>query len=735
MMQMTSAGSMALLLLLRNALIGQVVTAVSTSAKTHAKTLSAMSEMLRSLQHREGISAPGDDTKKLVEALEEVVKDFDEEDKIAKAMLQATVTECKGEVKYLDQALAKGQRAAARAADGLKVAKAEEQSMDARLQQIKGEKQDAMTHIEQLEADLKQLREDKGLLTGNKTATLQMLQEALSLSYMQGKQHTKRNRLQAKLRARVSYLEKLGKGLLPAADSNGAPDAASSFVQTSARATHGQRRASENPTALALAADKQEVMSQSSSARKGFDDQEKQLLELIREERKKIETLESQEEEQRVTLVEKMTKIQEIQIELDGSEQAIERDTLFLKVIQDWCNYTETGVETQEKDRKKVVTDLKMAKALIMHTDVSVFLTKDIQGFQRSAPTFLQVRSRAASRSKAIDEGTGDASTDAGSLPLGSLVASGGDDAFIQDSSARSGAGSQSYASPSSSGDATVMLQDDPSPFDSVTQMIENLIANLKDQNNQDVNKNQLCLDQLAENRKASKKFQQQIAQAKTEIHLGAGNIQAQNEAVTWLGETITAIQERVTKIKANDEQEIKRVETMQKDHQNADKVMTDAIVILKQLCNLPDSGAASALLQDGRQIDQCGEAAKMLDSSVANLQGFDTSIGTYLTGFKALSAKLLKDAQDAISKAETLKQTATTSVAQLTADRVSRQGDLKAAEAQYQSLLQTKETIEHGCSHSETHEEKQARRQEEIDALKEALKVLEGEAIPAYSR
>lgn len=738
-MQTVSVGKLASQpLLLRIVLIGHVVTAASTSTKmhaaAHAKSLSAMSTMLRSLQHRQGASAPGDDTKQLVEALEEVSVQFGDEDKTAKQAKTESTTECKKEISYLQEALSKGQRAADRAEDALKVAKAEEESMDARLSELKDQMKAATTQIEKLEADLKSMRDAEGLLTGNKTSTLQMLQEALSLSYMQGKQQTKRNRMKAKLRARVSYLEKLGKGLLPDADSNDVPDRASSFVQTFAHATHGQRRASKSPTALALAADKQEVTSQSSSARRDFDAEEKQLLELIREERKKINTLDSEQEDQRVTLVQKKTTIIEIQAELNGAQSALETNTMFLKAIEGICNYTATGLAAEEEARRQVIVKTQMAKTFVMHTDASVFLTKDIQGFQKSpAATFLQVRSRAARRSKAIDEGTGDASTDVGSLPLGSLVASASDYTLVQDRTAHPSFGRRPYAAPPVISDAPVMLQDDPSPFDSVTQMIENLIANLKDQNNQDVNKNQLCLDQMAENRKATHEFEQQLALAKTEVHLGAGNIQAQQEAETYFGETVTAIEQKASQRKALSEVEVARVTAMQGNHQSASKVMTDSIVILKQLCTLPDSAASSALLQQGDKVDNCAEAIKMLEENVAALNAWDLTIGSYLTEYQALTGNLETDAKKAKEKAEGLKQAATTAVAQLTAERVSRGEDLKSAEAQLQSLLQTKETIEHGCSHSETHEEKQARRQEEIDALREALKVLEGEAVPAY--
>merc|ERR1719378_1193887 len=95
---------------------------------------------------------------------------------------------------------------------------------------------------------------------------------------------------------------------------------------------------------------------------------------------------------------------------------------------------------------------------------------------------------------------------------------------------------------------------------------------------------------------------------------------------------------------------------------------------------------------------------------------------------------KIIEDSE----AAATVKQQELT---QANSDKMSRvdsmataQSDLKAARKKKATSQEAREDLEASCAPGESYEDRAGRRQEEIDALKNALQVLEGEAIPVLS-
>merc|ERR1719310_759489 len=103
-----------------------------------------------------------------------------------------------------------------------------------------------------------------------------------------------------------------------------------------------------------------------------------------------------------------------------------------------------------------------------------------------------------------------------------------------------------------------------------------------------------------------------------------------------------------------------------------------------------------------------------------------------YLKRYTTTSTSIKDDAKKA-SEARNTELTSTKAArAQRASELATATKDEKEAEKELKLIDDAKKELEHSCSHVETREEKMARRKDEIGALKEALNVLNGEAIPA---
>merc|ERR1719326_612990 len=103
-----------------------------------------------------------------------------------------------------------------------------------------------------------------------------------------------------------------------------------------------------------------------------------------------------------------------------------------------------------------------------------------------------------------------------------------------------------------------------------------------------------------------------------------------------------------------------------------------------------------------------------------------------YLKEYTTISKAISSDAKSAQDARETELKSSNAAKAERASELATAQKDVKEAQKELKLIDDAKSELEHSCSHVETREEKMARRQDEINALKEALNVLSGEAIPA---
>jgi len=127
----------------------------------------------------------------------------------------------------------------------------------------------------------------------------------------------------------------------------------------------------------------------------------------------------------------------------------------------------------------------------------------------------------------------------------------------------------------------------------------------------------------------------------------------------------------------------------------------------------------------------QCQDAANLVGEAGLILKVLDQALETYLVEFSLKGQKLTGSLEEIWREREHDLTSARAARQNRANDLAVAEGDKKESEKNLALAQEAKQMIERKCSVKETDEERMARRQDEIEALKSALKVLNGEEIP----
>jgi len=483
----------------------------------------------------------------------------------------------------------------------------------------------------------------------------------------------------------------------------------------------------KNKPVVILKEDKQAVVRASAATQRGFNEEEKKIIELVETERKKLQDLEDNLEDLQPAISNKLKQAMEINRTLDAASRGMERDSELRAAEKKKCDLVDSRLGAQGAKRRQVANDVSMAAKVLESMDTFLFLSKDLVGLKRRAPSLLQV---AAQNMRELVEDS--PASEQGALTLLQ-------EGEAEETESESGMGEEELVE----NYATQVLE---GPFDKVTKMISGLIASLKAQANEEVNQHQFCQDSLSQNRR------DRIAK-KNSIDTLTSTIRWSKMAIVRLDDDLKYLEseiKRLADVKAGEEAELlaetNRVDKEIAEHKLADEVITKVIVILNQLCDLKAAlllqkggGASTALVQQGvsakkvgSRFNQCQEAADLLKSASKEVKALDALTQDYKKDYTTLSNSISGDAKSAGDARNTELKSTKAAAAQRASELATANKDVKEAEKELGLIDKAKNELEHSCSHVETREEKMARRKDEIDALKEALNVLNGEAIPA---
>lgn len=670
----------------------------SALMKEHTHSSSAVSLLLRS-------QGPGKvDTKTLVSSLNEVAKGLHTEDKKSFDLAQKTKSDCADTDRALKAALNKGRHTRDMATNDYQKTDAQVNALQASLAELTGQVTDSNKELDSLQAQLKKLRTDKGLLKKAASKSLRQVEAVIAKTYLRDDYTAHHKGVKTALEKKVNSLEELSKSLsfLQAEQSNDEEEEAGTQAVTEQK---------QHSPELILKADKQAVVRASDATQRGFNEEEKKIIDLVEVERKKLTDLEDNVQDLQPAIADKLKQAMEINRTLDAAERGMERDQELMQTEEKKCSVISASLAKQKKARNAVANDVSMASKVLEHMDTALFLTKDLQGLKRVAPNFLQIAEHSsveepvARALSLLQEGDG--------MGLEELV--------------------ENYDSSTSGNEG---------PFDSVTKMIGGLIASLKAQANEEVNQHQFCADSLGKNRRDRIAKKNTIDTLTSTIRWSKMAIVRLDDDLSYLKAEMDRLAKAQTGEKTKLTAETARVKKEIKEHKLADEVIVKCVLILSQLCDLK---SASSLVQEdspaliqrqsskvGSRFAQCSEASKLLQSASKGVKSLDTLTNGYLKEYTTLSEKITTDAKAAQDARDTELKSTKAARAQRASELATSTKDVKEAAKELVLIQTAKEELEHSCTHVETREEKMARRQEEIDALKEALNVLQGEAVPA---
>merc|ERR1740130_1159551 len=380
---------------------------------------------------------------------------------------------------------------------------------------------------------------------------------------------------------------------------------------------------------LILKADKQAVVRASDATQRGFNDEEKKIIDLVDVERKKLQDLEDNMQDLQPAISNKLKQAMEINRTLDAAGRGMQRDSELMTAEAKKCALVAQHLKAQKNKRSKVINDVGMASKVLEHMDTKLFLSLDLVGLKRASPSFLQIEDQYVHEEPVEDEE---------------------DFSFLQEeesSSVDQGLEEMVETYGSSEG----MSQ---GPFDGVTKMIGGLIASLKAQANGEVNQHQFCQDSLGKNRRDRIAKKNSIDTLTSTVRWSKMAIVRLDDDLKYLDSEMKRLADAQGAEKTGLKTETARVGKEFAEHKLSDEVITKVVVILTQLCDL--KGASASLAQEssgfaalvqkhsskvGSRFSQCKEASNLLKSASKNCKELDGITKTYLAAFKRLSGSI----------------------------------------------------------------------------------------------
>jgi len=304
-------------------------------------------------------------------------------------------------------------------------------------------------------------------------------------------------------------------------------------------------------------------------------------------------------------------------------------------------------------------------------------------------------------------------------------------------------------SSKSSAVPAAVLAQDSSSsaayamgPFDQPIGMIKDLITTLKDSANEDMNHHQWCQDSIEQNKRDRLAAKATIDMRSSEMHWADTAVKRLETDIASAEAELAKLKKAKDLTKSQTTEEKERLRSMFEDHKVYLEILEKSVIVLKNLCEL--DGGAAVLLQRGDhhavQADikhsapgQCADSVELLQTAVTKIKALDTYSKGYEKTVESIEAKYDKIASDGTAQreqelisAKNAKASRMNDVSTAESGRREKQGDLVLIQEAAKELDQ-----QCGGHNPDAHEERQAMRAQEIDSLKNALAVLEGEAVP----
>merc|ERR1719433_630998 len=283
------------------------------------------------------------------------------------------------------------------------------------------------------------------------------------------------------------------------------------------------------------------------------------------------------------------------------------------------------------------------------------------------------------------------------------------------------------------------MVQEDSTnggPFDDVTTMIKSLVASLKDEANADVNRQQWCADNQAQNLNERVKAKDVLDSLIAEVRWATTAITRLDTEIGFLEAEVPRLQKAGEQCVADIKSENDLVSGLHADQTESAEILLKVQVVVKELCQIEDNKFLllqqnSVNLRNSR-YNNCVEGLKIIEKALLKSQELNKATTDYLGQFtdRVLAYKKKVDAAQ-VEQVASL-NTASAAKAKRGNDLAKSEHEVSEKKQNLRLLVKTKAQLEETCGpRVESHEERLQRRTDEIEALKNALDVLNGQAVP----
>jgi len=687
----------------------------STAESRAAAHRSAAKRRLLMLEHHRS----GDvDTATLVTTLQEVVEGIMQEQDNGKKALADSKASCKETTKGLESAITEASRVADRTKDDVAALTAVAEDLEATIGSLKEQIEASSKELDKIQRRRLRLSKTYGEDQKRSQVSLQQLERVIEA--VRGKLMPHPHKAEDEGRAfmglseEVSVLEQLRHGLV--AGDTQQPSSAPAFLQMQREVTvagkPGNRKLSK------LEEDESKIVKASEGRAQEYRKQVNALADLQKDEEEELQKLEQELASQQTAAADKWQQVAEAKRTLANSHRSVQRDAEMLEQVEAKCARTAAFHEGQIDLRSAQSSLLSAAIKLLETMDVGMFIAKDMHALPGGGSlSFIQTA--------AEDD---DSSSDEAGARASQMVG------LLQDLSSDSAEEAASFGV-SSGG-----------PFDKVIGLMKSLIDSLRDQANEDTEQFQFCqnsIRQLRRQRLAKKAASDVQA---SEIRFAKVALARLSDQVDFLNSELQRLDDAIEKSKSEAEKETQEVTKQIQDHDLAMQIVSQVVTVLVQLCDLPEPGSSWNFIQgeavanksstevsDSARGSTCSEASGALQGALQKLSEQNKAANAYI---KALDSQVKQAAKDAtvnrnqrsleLSKAKSAQSNRNAELQKAKQDKKSSEEDLQLLEEQKKQLDKSC-----GPGSKESHSERMARRKDEIDALKSALSVLNGESLP----
>jgi len=449
-----------------------------------------------------------------------------------------------------------------------------------------------------------------------------------------------------------------------------------------------------------LQSDSQELEEASDDGDKKFDEQEKELIELIRMKREELAKLEDTLRGQQPALADKLKQAAETNLTLLAAGRSVERDGAMLNASERKCELFARTSSKEATLRSKLLDALKIGTKLLEHVDTTAFIAKDMSELRAGAPSFVQTELRMPPQSQRFN-------VSPPVVPLPKLADS--STLFVSLLQA-------SAAATSKTATATSI-----GPFDEVSQMIEELISSLRAQANGDVDQHQFCEESKMKNRNARHLTENSIDEKATEVHWALTSVERLDDEIAFLEGEAKRLADAVQVTEVETKAEEKRFEEENAHRAKGNEVIDGAVSVLVELCEL---GTSFISRPPVASVSSETEAFISQGSRGQNSDSRDAQCGKVVEELKVAKTLVGQLTKVAAANIDQLRQLLSGLLEQSRLNAEARNSDMLAAKKKDLALIQeAQQDLEQNCGPArETHVERKQRREQEIDALKKKM-------------